>query len=41
MSTEHGGLIEVKPVEDGKKGLDIVYRLAQMKKDNAKKNNET
>ena len=41
MSTEQGGLIEVKPVEDGKKGLDIVYRLAQMKKDNAKKNNES
>ena len=38
-SAEKAGLIEIMDVKDGKKGMDIVYKLANMKKDNAKTNN--
>ena len=41
QSTEEAGLIEVKPVDVEKKAFNIIYRLAQMKKDHAKESNES
>jgi len=38
-SSEKAGLIEIMAVEDGKKSMDIVYKLAKMKKENAATHN--
>jgi coenzyme F420 hydrogenase subunit beta len=40
MAAERSGLVEVKPVEEGKAGTGIIKKLAQMKKDAAKKSLE-
>lgn len=36
-AAEKAGLVEVKPVEEGKAGMDLVYRLAKAKKKQLKK----
>jgi len=38
-SAENSGLVEIQSVKEGKTGLDIVYKLAKIKKENAVKHN--
>ena len=40
MAAERSGLVEIKPVEEGKAGTGIINKLAQMKKAAAKKQQE-
>ena len=35
-AAEKAGLIEMKPIDDGKRGLGLVKKLATMKRKNAK-----
>ena len=36
-AAEKAGLVEVQPIEEGKRGLGIVVKLATMKRKNAEK----
>lgn len=38
-SAEKAGLVEIQPVKEGKTGLDIIYRLASIKKEKAVSHN--